>query len=651
MRPRRPMTWVGIAALLCAAAAGLHAAAADLSVTRVDASRFLELREVCVFATITDADGQSIQGLTRGDFTLREWIDDFAVDGCDITQFDVSAIPGGAGINVALIMDTSGSMGEYEGNRLRIDWAKDAATDFVNLMDVNDRVAIITFSGRSARVRQNFTSNQDDLRSSISGISAGGGTPMFDGACLGISRLREEVGVKAAILFTDGKENDSSGPCRGANNYDPLGVCRHANDPDTIPIYTLGIGVTTRPEDTLKAIAACTGATYQPIFASDLGEIYRKIKEMVLLQYRVCFRNECHPDLDGTTRTVELCLTGAPATPGNPVCDTGKYKVCSPPVIRRTHETIEMDSNSQTAGNPLDICVVVTDDASVAWVKLFYRQVTPGAVFQEMTIPNPSETPQCFTIPAGRTVPPGIEYYITAYDGECSSSHPSVDPTLNPHQIAIMPNEKPVIKEVLSTCPVANVRVTDSTDNVDSVALFYRTPGLVVYTKLPLMLVQGSNTDGIWRGTIPSGDITGGDIEGYLRARDNFGVYSDWTFGRPETPEILICGKHFVRGDVNSDGLVNVADAVYLIKYLFLGGPAPSCEKTADVNDNSTLEHDWAGCRDMPECLRARIDVSDVVYLLCYCFLEGPLLPPPFPACGNDGTLDALTCESYAPCE
>lgn len=30
-------------------------------------------------------------------------------------------------------------------------------------------------------------------------------------------------------------------------------------------------------------------------------------------------------------------------------------------------------------------------------------------------------------------------------------------------------------------------------------------------------------------------------------------------------------------GDVNCDGVVNVSDVVYLINYLFINGPAPCC--------------------------------------------------------------------------
>jgi parallel beta-helix repeat protein len=68
-----------------------------------------------------------------------------------------------------------------------------------------------------------------------------------------------------------------------------------------------------------------------------------------------------------------------------------------------------------------------------------------------------------------------------------------------------------------------------------------------------------------------------------------------------------------IRGDANNDGLVNVADIVYLINYLFVHGPAPLFLASADVNNDGTFEE-------------PRVDIVDVVYLINYLFVNGP--PP-----------------------
>ncbi len=63
-----------------------------------------------------------------------------------------------------------------------------------------------------------------------------------------------------------------------------------------------------------------------------------------------------------------------------------------------------------------------------------------------------------------------------------------------------------------------------------------------------------------------------------------------------------------IYGDVNNDGDVNVADAVYIINYVFNGGPAPSIPEAADANCDEN------------------VDVADGVYLINYVFKGGP--PP-----------------------
>jgi len=63
----------------------------------------------------------------------------------------------------------------------------------------------------------------------------------------------------------------------------------------------------------------------------------------------------------------------------------------------------------------------------------------------------------------------------------------------------------------------------------------------------------------------------------------------------------------FIRGDANGDGKWTVGDAVYLINYLFRGGPVPvPVLQTGDCNCDS------------------KVTVADVVYLINYLFKGGP---------------------------
>ena len=94
---------------------------------------------------------------------------------------------------------------------------------------------------------------------------------------------------------------------------------------------------------------------------------------------------------------------------------------------------------------------------------------------------------------------------------------------------------------------------------------------------------------------------------------------STWTPMRP-----------FVRGDGNNDGSFDVTDAVFVLNSLFIGGPAPTCQKAADSNDDGD------------------VDVADAVYFLNAKFLGGREVKEPHAECGTDPTPDTLTCETFS---
>jgi hypothetical protein len=74
-------------------------------------------------------------------------------------------------------------------------------------------------------------------------------------------------------------------------------------------------------------------------------------------------------------------------------------------------------------------------------------------------------------------------------------------------------------------------------------------------------------------------------------------------------PELKQCsGFDFLPGDANTDGVVNVADAVYIINYLFLYGPPPSPYPNFSCDANG----DCAG------------NVGDAVYIISHVFKGGP---------------------------
>lgn len=83
----------------------------------------------------------------------------------------------------------------------------------------------------------------------------------------------------------------------------------------------------------------------------------------------------------------------------------------------------------------------------------------------------------------------------------------------------------------------------------------------------------------------------------------------------------------FRRADANRDGGVDIADSIFTLTHLFLGGRKPSCMDSADANDDG------------------RIDISDAIFTLGFLFggSQSPAPPGAFQE-GPDPTLDALDC-------
>jgi hypothetical protein len=114
--------------------------------------------------------------------------------------------------------------------------------------------------------------------------------------------------------------------------------------------------------------------------------------------------------------------------------------------------------------------------------------------------------------------------------------------------------------------------------------------------------------------------------------------------GEPPSPEPWpsIAGisvrrlRGFIRGDANADAdppdkIVDLSDPIFILNYLFQGGPEPPCREAADADADGEL------------------NLTDGVYLLNYLFKAGPAPPHPFPGCGTPGP--GADCRSYPPCE
>ncbi len=109
------------------------------------------------------------------------------------------------------------------------------------------------------------------------------------------------------------------------------------------------------------------------------------------------------------------------------------------------------------------------------------------------------------------------------------------------------------------------------------------------------------------------------------------GVIDNFSFTPlPDLP----AATQFIRGDANSDGVVNITDGVFVLNFLFLGRTTPPCREASDANADGD------------------VNITDGVFLLNFLFAGGPEPPAPFGECGTDPTRSPaeVDCASFAAC-
>lgn len=167
----------------------------------------------------------------------------------------------GQGIDIALILDTSGSMSASFGSEdSRLDVAKRVLTDFTEGRE-NDRLGLVIFRANSL-VLSPLTLDYGaltEVTESVDEVNLPDGTAIGVGLSDAVNLLRESrARSRAAILLTDGENN--------AGEIEPLAAARIAETLG-IRVYTIGViepGSRTVDERALTEMAELTGGRYFP---------------------------------------------------------------------------------------------------------------------------------------------------------------------------------------------------------------------------------------------------------------------------------------------------------------------------------------------------------------------------------------------------
>ncbi len=240
---------------------------------------------VSVTAVVFDKGGHLVHGLGPKDVTLLEdgvpqQIDYFHEAS---SQDDPAArIP----LSVALVLDTSGSMGGPKNSILT--FLQEAVLSFVYKLDELDQALLVSFND-TVKASTEFTGDTERLEMFVSGLQAWGGTSLYDAVQYALERIADRPGRKAVVVFTDGQDTTSS--------LDAKTVVDYARSVEAT-VYSIAFtGMEGSSRGFLKKIADETGGRcFTPDKVGELARIFNEISNELQNHYLLRYTPKRSPD-------------------------------------------------------------------------------------------------------------------------------------------------------------------------------------------------------------------------------------------------------------------------------------------------------------------------------------------------------------------
>jgi VWFA-related protein len=274
---------------------------------------------VNIYPVVRDRSGGYISDLTKADFKVLERGRDQRID-----RFTTERRP----LRIGIVLDTSLSMSD--DNKLNA--AQQAALSFVESLEQDDQGMVVTFSDR-VRVRQDFTSNHQQLRDAIAATEADGGTALYDAVWRTARMLRDFDARRVIVLLSDGRDEATSGFEPGS-----LHTLDEALDQalrSEVMVFSIGLGAKlerecTRQwerrydsnregcpageslEDVLSKLSQSTGGRLLVTKSSrKLRSAFENVAEDLRNQYSIAYSSN-DPNKDGEWREIEVSVPKRP---------------------------------------------------------------------------------------------------------------------------------------------------------------------------------------------------------------------------------------------------------------------------------------------------------------------------------------------------
>ncbi len=255
----------------------------------------VEVDVVSVTAVVFDKSGRLVRGLGPQDVRLLE-------DGVEqqVSYFREASSEGDPAaripLSVALVIDTSGSMGGPRNQILR--FLQEAILSFVHKLEEVDQALVVSFN-ETVKGSSEFTGDSERLELFVDGLQAWGGTSLYDAVHYSLERIESRPGRKALVVFSDGADTTST--------LDAQTVVDYARAVEAT-VYAIGFsGTQGSARGFLRRITSETGGRhYAPDKVGELARVFSEISQELKSHYLLAYTPK--RAADRTWRRIELKL-------------------------------------------------------------------------------------------------------------------------------------------------------------------------------------------------------------------------------------------------------------------------------------------------------------------------------------------------------
>lgn len=274
-------------------------------------------RVVCR-VTVRDVNGVPVPGLEASDFEINE---DRAPQAQPIQALK-SVVNPEQPLDLVVLLDISSSMaGAPLAN------AKAAIEALLAKMGEGDRIALLAFSDTISLDEVNsqreisFTNDRELVQELVQGLSARGGTPLYDALYKGALWAEgATLGHRAIILLTDGVDEGPGSLI--ASSETPIQQAQRVN----VPVFAIGLG-NRIDRGYLERVSRTTGGIHQETPDSEeLTALFLNVHDWLKQQYVITYTSDLPPDgavhrvqinvdVRGRVASTEVAMGPLPFTP------------------------------------------------------------------------------------------------------------------------------------------------------------------------------------------------------------------------------------------------------------------------------------------------------------------------------------------------